>query len=250
MSLSHGKLSLFKVKKTLTEMMIDRGYEVGDVEKSVLEMKDEDQFDKYTKNLLSGKIKSRWLKRLEGFGGDSKIKFPVNKRTILGNEYTKMRNGEKVKCLVVFVEENAKMISVNTIKMTEIELHDVLNRGKDYFNELIIITNLDLSDGSNTQIKELKYTNSWIFHDKELTFNKTKHVLVPKHERLSDEKASEFKRNYKGPQAHILITDPIVKYYGWRLGDVIMITRDLSFMASLSTEMVAKRVVVADNSVK
>jgi DNA-directed RNA polymerase I, II, and III subunit RPABC1 len=64
-----------------------------------------------------------------------------------------------------------------------------------------------------------------IFTQKELQYNITKHRLVPKHERLSEEEANEFKKKFGIKFPSILLTDPITRFYNYQRGDVIKITR-------------------------
>jgi DNA-directed RNA polymerase subunit H (RpoH/RPB5) len=236
---------LRKIKTTLTEMMIDRDYEVPEEEREILKMDDE-QFSNYITTTMKGG--SPWVEKLETFGGDASVKFPITERTVLGNIYTKTNN-ESIKCLVVFIDEpkGTKQVSTNTTKMIKIEAEGVNNRSES-FSELIIITDLIFSSDSYSKIKDLKYTSYWIFFDNELLFNKTKHVLVPKHELVPAKRANEFKRKFRNPP-HILHTDPIVKYYGWKIGDIIMITRDISLLNAMATEMCTKRIVVRDQTV-
>lgn len=240
-------MSLYKIKKTLSEMLIDRGYLISDEEKTILTMK-EQKFEKYVDSLYKGDIDSPWVKGLKNFGGDPKIKFPITRRTVLGNSYVRMTNKER--CLVVFIDEDGgKQVSIATSKMIIAEMEDIANKGKTRYDELIIVTNTVLSNDSKESIKNLRYSTSWIFMDSELQFNKSRHILVPKHELLSEEEGNQYKKTYKAPP-QILITDPIVKYYGWKIGDVIIIYRDISNMNLLSTEMVTKRVVVRDHRAK
>jgi DNA-directed RNA polymerases I, II, and III subunit RPABC1 len=69
-----------------------------------------------------------------------------------------------------------------------------------------------------------------IWNIKELQYNITKHVLVPKHEPIVDEQEIKsiverysLKSKYQLP--HILKTDAMSKYLGLRSGDVVKITR-------------------------
>jgi DNA-directed RNA polymerase subunit H (RpoH/RPB5) len=69
-----------------------------------------------------------------------------------------------------------------------------------------------------------------LFDIKEVLFNITKHVLVPKHEVITDEevittiiKEHNVKNRHHFPL--ILKTDPIAKYYGMKPGNLVKITR-------------------------
>ena len=64
-----------------------------------------------------------------------------------------------------------------------------------------------------------------LFTEEELQYNITKHILVPLHEKLSDEEAIIFKKNYGIKFATLLKSDPISRFYGYSRGDIIKITR-------------------------
>lgn len=61
-----------------------------------------------------------------------------------------------------------------------------------------------------------------IFSVFELQFNITKHVLVPKHTVINKEEAKKLK-DYSLPI--ILRTDPIVRFYDFKRGDIVKIER-------------------------
>jgi len=61
----------------------------------------------------------------------------------------------------------------------------------------------------------------------ELQYNVTKHNLVPKHERLSEENKIAFKEKY-GVQIPVLkSTDSVSRFYGYKRGDIIKIHRTI-----------------------
>lgn len=66
------------------------------------------------------------------------------------------------------------------------------------------------------------------FHVNELLIDKLEHVLVPKHELISDDEKKEIMEiyNFKENQfSRILSTDPIARYFGAAKGQVFKITR-------------------------
>ena len=74
-------------------------------------------------------------------------------------------------------------------------------------------------------IEESKEIVIEIFNEDELQYNITKHYLVPLHEikyKKDSKEAKEFKKN-KYPI--ISVSDPISRFYGYNIGDVIQITR-------------------------
>lgn len=66
------------------------------------------------------------------------------------------------------------------------------------------------------------------FHVKNLLFNPTKHNLVPKHVKMTQEEISEMMEKYmikKAQMPFILHTDVIAKWLGLKHGDVVKIER-------------------------
>lgn len=68
-----------------------------------------------------------------------------------------------------------------------------------------------------------------LFTLKELQYNPTRHILVPKHEWIPDTTVKEVLEKYqvktKVHLPHLLRTDKIAKWLGLRVGDVVQITR-------------------------
>ncbi len=66
------------------------------------------------------------------------------------------------------------------------------------------------------------------FKENELLVDKLSHVLVPKHELISEDEKKELLKIYKakdGQLPKMLSSDPIAKYFGGRKGQVFKITR-------------------------
>jgi DNA-directed RNA polymerase I, II, and III subunit RPABC1 len=67
------------------------------------------------------------------------------------------------------------------------------------------------------------------FHIKNLLFNPTKHQLVPRHIKMTNEEVTEMMDKYlirgKIQLPYILHNDPIAKWLGLKQGDVIKIER-------------------------
>ena len=81
------------------------------------------------------------------------------------------------------------------------------------------------------------------FSETELSFNITKHHLVPRHETLSTDEKRSVMRQYKASLKHfplLLSTDPVARYYGLLPGAMVRITRN----SPTAGEYVLYRVVV------
>ena len=64
-----------------------------------------------------------------------------------------------------------------------------------------------------------------LFTEEELQYNITKHRLVPKHEKLSSKEAIKFVEKFGKNFPIIQLSDPISRFYGYKRGDIIKVTR-------------------------
>jgi len=121
-------------------------------------------------------------------------------------------------CYIIFT--NDIKININYIKdithmMTEQEI-----------NHVVIVYNGNITI-NNHNLKEIKSIyNIEFFNEPLFMFNITEHELVPKHERLS-KKDADYNAIYKEKPhlPHILEHDPICKYYNFKAGEILKITR-------------------------
>lgn len=92
----------------------------------------------------------------------------------------------------------------------------------------IIVCNNDITPKGKNIIDNINILGDLyieVFNTTEFIFNKTKHYLVPKHILLSSTEATAIiKRYQKIPE--ILVTDPIIKYYGYKRGCIVKILRN------------------------
>jgi DNA-directed RNA polymerase subunit H (RpoH/RPB5) len=232
-----GNFPILGIKKTQIEMMLDRGYEVNDSEMSILKM-NEDDFNIYIDELIG---------EYEGYDDDNWFKVLSNSifnknRIVIGNSYTHSKKDKKCIALFLTVSEPAKVqIGVEVVKSVIL-----LANG---YKEMILILDSPLSSKASDSLKNnLVYSKFWIFNDREIFFNPTKHMLVPKHYKLDKENKKEFLKNFKHPQK-ISEDDIIVKYYGWSKGNIVCIERDIEKMGLYINKMLNKRIIVRANAV-
>lgn len=98
---------------------------------------------------------------------------------------------------------------------------------KQNIAHIIIVCKEGLSPACKKYIISLN-TRIEIFYEKELLFNITKHVLVPKHRILNHEEKVGLLKELRCNEAQlplILETDPVIRYYGGRKNEVIEIVR-------------------------
>jgi DNA-directed RNA polymerase I, II, and III subunit RPABC1 len=106
----------------------------------------------------------------------------------------------------------------------------VLGIQKEHGESINIIIVLREPENSPVKTEMLKpiYKNVELFLQKRLTFNITKHELVPKHQLLNEEEILEIEEKYNTNRSmfpKMLSNDPISKYYNARPGSMFKIER-------------------------
>ena len=139
---------------------------------------------------------------------------------IISNE-----NDEKHKIYIKFIV-NSKIKPSHLI-----DIIDEINR--DYINiddELLIVLKVKPNNTVLKIAKEKEYKNIQLMWVKQLKFNPTTHILVPKHIKCTKEEIDEITEIYKITNKLqfpiILRDDPIVKFYNFKSGDIIKIVRN------------------------
>lgn len=69
-----------------------------------------------------------------------------------------------------------------------------------------------------------------LFSEDEMQYNITKHRLVPTHQKLPDNEAEQFKKEFGIRLPVILKTDPVARFYAYKRGDVIKIIRNNGYI--------------------
>lgn len=117
----------------------------------------------------------------------------------------------------------------NKFKWPDLRKHLDEIKEENNYDSIILIVKEKLSQNN------VKLINNMDLHIetidiKELQFNITKHVLVPKHELITDEDEIKniienlnIKNKYQLP--HIMKTDAMSRYLGLKSGDIVKITR-------------------------
>lgn len=199
---------LFKVKKTQLEMVRDRGFSIED-EAQVLEADIEE-----------------FIKLYREYAEAQNMTF-ISALTKL---YQK-DNGDHV---YVYYPEPVK----GAKKLCKRQLHPLATLMKEHsgLKNIIIISELPFSDDALGSLKGLSYYRIEYFQYENLAYNPTKHYLVPRHEPLTRQEAQKFLRDNKlklNQMPILSVYDPIARYYGFRVGQIIKIHRQNLFYESL-----------------
>jgi len=95
-------------------------------------------------------------------------------------------------------------------------------------NNAIIVVKEEVTSFAKAVFQEAKPLILEHFRENELLIDKLSHVLVPKHELLSEDEKRELYKTYKIKDINlpkILSNDPITRYFGGKKGQIFKITR-------------------------
>ena len=145
-------------------------------------------------------------------------------RSLLTNTYIKKNTDDSI--CVYFAENNTDTTTFGKESFTNF-LFYLDNEAKT--TNGIIITEKPLSPNVKKSILNLPAYNIQVFLDRELVYNPTKHFMVPEHYILSEIEVNNLLNNNQGLKLEqlpvILPNDPVVKFLGGKLEQVVRIKR-------------------------
>ncbi|PCH42340.1 DNA-directed RNA polymerase RPB5 subunit [Wolfiporia cocos MD-104 SS10] len=184
---------LWKVNRTIHELVEDRGFQVSDDEINM----DLATFRQHYAN-VSGSVD----------------------RTPL-HFFTNHRNNPMTQMYVYFSDE--KSVGVKTMrKMLSILEEKNIQQGIIVFPGTMTPSARKVIQAMASQYKIEEFSES------DLLVNITHHTLVPRHEVLSPEEKKELLETYRLKETQlprIQMADPVARYYGLKRGNVVKITR-------------------------
>lgn len=189
---------LFRVRRTVLEMLADRGYAVLSSAEDL--------------NLSREAFENHF--RTNNFNRES--------LTLL-----RQRQGNASEQIYVFFpdEQRGKNLGIKPIS----ERAERMER--DGVRQAIMVLQTGLTPYAKNAIDKLSASENCkieIFLENELLVNITKHVLVPRHDVMTEEEKVDLLKRYKVKESQlprIQKSDPIARYYGLSHGTVVKITR-------------------------
>ncbi|CAM8951760.1 unnamed protein product [Rhodiola kirilowii] len=180
---------LYRVRKTVMQMLKDRGYFVSDND---IDMSKQQFINKYGENL---------------------------KREDLVMTKSKLTTSEQI---FIFFPEEAK-VGVKTIKTYTNRM-----KSENVFRAILVVQQ-NLTPFARTCLSEIASKfHLEVFQEAELLINIKDHVLVPEHQVLGDTDKKNLLIRYTVKETQlprIQVTDPVARYYGLKRGQVVRIIR-------------------------
>ena len=120
------------------------------------------------------------------------------------------------RCLVAFMI--ADKLTIQGIK----DRIAIMNR--EHATNSILIYQTSVTSSAKKSIETLEYGFE-LFSMDELQLNITRHRLVPRHHLATPDEKRELDAAYKGKLPQLLHTDAVARYYAFKKGDYVRITR-------------------------
>ncbi|XP_021760210.1 DNA-directed RNA polymerases II and IV subunit 5A-like [Chenopodium quinoa] len=189
---------LLKVRKTVMQMLNDRGYLVTDDEINMTKQ----QFIEYY--------------------GDNKSR---DNLFMIKNK----QNDTSDQIMVIFLipEPSKETIGIGPLKKC------IERMQSEKIFRAILVTEHGLTAAAKKAV-ELPNIKLEVFQDSELLNNVTEHDLVPEHQVLTDGEKKAVLEKYKVKETQLprmLVTDPVARHYGFQRGQVVKIIRPSEYVS-------------------
>ncbi|XP_030371595.1 DNA-directed RNA polymerases I, II, and III subunit RPABC1-like [Scaptodrosophila lebanonensis] len=187
--------NLWRIRKTMAQMVHDRGY------------------------LVSSNEKDQTLEEFSAEFG----RYPVSEKKPLRSDLTMMvaHIDDPKDVILVYFSDDIK-VGIKTIRDCVTRMNTA-----DIFHAILIIRSR-MTPTARMSLQELPRYRMEYFTERELMYNITEHEMVPKHIALTEAEKSELLAHYKVKMSQLMritTTDVVARYYGLKKGQVVKIIR-------------------------
>ena len=255
--------ALFQVKRTQVQMLFDRSYNIAEDERKYLTVREDD----YSLSMFRKQGPEIELNyQLEDFLEEYSSMSIDELKEFLSRVYTKTITVKKTtveqKCFVWYAPDSTGDNLLRAIATLYLDTIKDLSLREGKIDEYISIANKEWHSNSVELLRETFSLNYWHFLMSELMANPTFHKFVPTHRLMSEEEKKAYlvenkmrekdlpRERYVEPllknsetTANERKSDPIVKYYGFRPGQLIEISRSNIFTPILVPDTLFYRLV-------
>ena len=120
--------------------------------------------------------------------------------------------------IIVFASDNSKF----NVKNIQCYINIMLEKN---IMHAIIIYKDGVTSFTKKAIRQSSDMEFEIFAEEDLQYNITKHKLQSKFRKLNQKEADDFKTNYGTKIPILKLDDPISRFYNYKKGDIIEVTR-------------------------
>lgn len=150
-----------------------------------------------------------------------------SERTALTKSYSKEENGETVRLLAAYVEDNPDKPNISQADLTKLISRFAISE-EDTYTYIMVISNKTLTDSSKHSLLQLEMYEYIFFEDWQLYVEPTSFYFNQTFFVLNEEQRSrllEQLRQTKHSLPMIRSDDPNIIANGWKIGDIVMIVR-------------------------
>mgnify|MGYP001316312016 CR=1 FL=1 len=205
---------LFTIKKVQIEMMASRGFEITEEEREIY-TNDLEYFIEYYEEMKKKANKGK---------KSSSTEFKI--RDMLTKTYYDYE-GERMILVFYAADTGTKSVSIEAVKVLATHLDKIYKYGDKQFTikDVVFIIPADLSSETRSQLTTLlQRKRIQVFYDKELMFNVTEHVYVPKYEVFTKEESEKLLKQMRALPSQLAIIyedDPPIKFLGIQDGTIV-----------------------------
>ncbi|XP_057981412.1 DNA-directed RNA polymerases II and IV subunit 5A-like isoform X1 [Malania oleifera] len=229
MSLSDDEITkLFKIRRTMLQMLLHRGYSVAEAE---IKMSKQQFVEKFGENMKRENLVIHSVRPSDSsdqMRNGSCGSYPGARKQELYHFVSYLAT--------LFCSENLCLLIIyvffpEELKVSTSQIRTYITRMKsENVSRAILVVQQVVTPYAKRCIEEVsRRFRMEVFEDAEVVVNITEHVLVPRHEVLTDELKKKLLAEYSVEETklpRILVSDPVAKYYGLRHGQIVKIYRE------------------------